>query len=149
MLSGVYAKSFILANGTARAVMRVMLFDRLLPLVAAAAAAADEPLEVLALLSSYSLDVFTGYQFGLAGGTNLLQRRRRAALLSGRLFRAPALDVLDRRAAAADGVGTPSGQASAWCRAGPIRSRSTSRDVADGPLRPGRGADGQQQQQQR
>ncbi|EFX06222.1 cytochrome p450 monooxygenase [Grosmannia clavigera kw1407] len=72
MMSNVFSKSYILANVTALAVVRTVLFKRLLPLIDAAATA-GEPLEVLSLLASYSMDTFTGYQFGLAGGTNFLQ----------------------------------------------------------------------------
>ncbi|KAF5003748.1 hypothetical protein FDECE_9719 [Fusarium decemcellulare] len=72
MLSHVYSKSFILANTTVRATTKAVLFDRLMPIIKSAADS-GQPLEALELLSAYSMDAFTTYQFGLSVGSNFLQ----------------------------------------------------------------------------
>lgn len=71
MLSHVYSKTFVLSNPTASAIIRSVLYDRLMPIIESSATS-KRPLEVLEILAAYSLDAFTSYQFGLSLGSKLL-----------------------------------------------------------------------------
>lgn len=72
LLSHIYAISIVLAHATTHATTKAVLHDRLLSILQSAADT-GQSLEVLALLSAYSIDAFMAYQFGLSLGSNFLQ----------------------------------------------------------------------------
>lgn len=74
MISNTFSKSFILASANARASVRNVLFGRLLPLLHKAALS-NEPVEVLDLAYSYSMDSFIHWQFGRTLASNLIENK--------------------------------------------------------------------------
>ena len=72
MISNLYSKSFLQSSDEIHHISRVMINDRLLPLLGKAAAE-DQPLDVLELNFSSTMDFIMAYIFGLQNGTNFLQ----------------------------------------------------------------------------
>lgn len=73
MISNVYSKSFITANQALQTQASSIIYDRLLP-VLESTFNTDEPgvLNIYTLLSASTMDIVTGYIFGLKSGSNLL-----------------------------------------------------------------------------
>ncbi|OCT52351.1 hypothetical protein CLCR_08447 [Cladophialophora carrionii] len=72
MLSHVYSKSYVLTSPTTKETTKALLYDRLLPILEESSRE-NKPLELLELMSGYSMDGFMTYQFGLTLGTNFTQ----------------------------------------------------------------------------
>lgn len=72
MISHTFSKSYILSSASAQASVREILFGRLLPILQKAAKS-DEPLEMLDLSMSYSMDSFVQWQYGSRLKSNLLE----------------------------------------------------------------------------
>ena len=66
ILSHVYSKSFIQASPTMAAIERILMYERLLPLLRARAGKA---LDVYLLFNTAALDAITGYVFGVRSAT--------------------------------------------------------------------------------
>ncbi|KAJ6099140.1 hypothetical protein N7467_000675 [Penicillium canescens] len=71
-ISNTFSKSFITSSPTARAATRDVLFGRYLPTIRKASSE-DNPVEVLGMNYSYSMDTFVQFQFGRSLGSNLLE----------------------------------------------------------------------------
>ncbi|KAJ4295221.1 hypothetical protein N0V90_007232 [Kalmusia sp. IMI 367209] len=73
MLSNIYSKSVITASPALLAQMSVILYDRFLPRLASTSSN-EEPsvLNIYALLSGTTMDIVTGYVFGLKSSSNLI-----------------------------------------------------------------------------
>ncbi|VUC34757.1 unnamed protein product [Clonostachys rosea] len=83
LFSNTMSKSAILASQSAREISKVLLFERLLPMLHESSKR-DEPLEIPGLTYSYSMDSFANWQFGLSNGCNLLQNvNERNSFLNG------------------------------------------------------------------
>jgi hypothetical protein len=85
MVSNIYSKSFIQSSPTVLATSKVVLFDRLLPLIQDHAIT-KTPLEILSLNYAYSMDAFTMYQFGLSLSTNFIQDVKARAWYLQKIF---------------------------------------------------------------
>ena len=72
MISNLYSKSFLQSSDQVHYISRVVIEDRLLPLLDKAAAE-HRPLDVLELNFSSTMDFVMAYIFGLQNGTNFLQ----------------------------------------------------------------------------
>ncbi|CAH0020093.1 unnamed protein product [Clonostachys rhizophaga] len=72
MVSNTFSKSFVLSSATAHSSLQDVLFGRLLPKILHAAQT-GQPLEMLELSYSYSMDSFVQWQFGKRIGSNLLE----------------------------------------------------------------------------
>ncbi|KAH8903455.1 cytochrome P450 [Coniochaeta sp. PMI_546] len=76
MISHVYSKSYIHSSRAAASQAHSILFDRLLPIIQASTADAVEPpgLDVHSTFLATTMDFISAYVFGLANGTNFLQK---------------------------------------------------------------------------
>ena len=72
IVSNVYSKSYLQSSPEMHQISRVMVFNRLLPLLEKAAVS-EEPLDVLELNFSSTMDFIMAYIFGLANGTNFIE----------------------------------------------------------------------------
>jgi cytochrome P450 len=80
MLSNIYSKSVVTASPALRAQMSTILYDRFLPsLLSSFVQKESGVLNVYALLSATTMDIVTGYIFGLKSGSNLLQDKTKLA----------------------------------------------------------------------
>lgn len=70
MLSNIYAKSVLQASPALAQISKEVLFDRMLPRIAAVP---NGVLEVYELLSAVTMDFVTAYQFGVKQGSNHTQ----------------------------------------------------------------------------
>ncbi|KAB2571466.1 putative cytochrome P450 [Lasiodiplodia theobromae] len=75
LFSGLYSKSHITTSSLVQEVTRVVLFDRLLPLLKRHSQG-KEALNVTDLNYAYSMDSFVNWQFGLQAGCNLIQNEQ-------------------------------------------------------------------------
>jgi len=75
MISHVYSKSYIQASESSRAQSRVIIFDRLLPLLAHSASASQAPhgLDVHTTFLAATMDFISAYIFGIRNSTNFLR----------------------------------------------------------------------------
>lgn len=74
MISNVYSKSFILSSEPAKAQSRIIIQERLLPLLTDEAASNSAAgTEVQSLFMATTMDMITAYIFGITGSTNFLQ----------------------------------------------------------------------------
>jgi cytochrome P450 len=75
MISNVYSKSYIQSSAASKAQSHVLLFDRLLPLLAASAAEPQAPhgIDVHSTFLATTMDFITAYIFGIRNSTNFLQ----------------------------------------------------------------------------
>src|SRR5690242_2865386 len=75
MLSNIYSKSVVIASPVLQAQVSTILYQRLLPRLAAAHSGADKGvLEASTLISATTMDIVTSYIFGLKASSNLLGR---------------------------------------------------------------------------
>ena len=72
MISNVYSKSYLQSSPEVHAISKIMIFDRLLPLLEEAAAN-KQPIDVLELNFSSTMDFIIAFIFGLQNGTNFIQ----------------------------------------------------------------------------
>lgn len=72
MVSNVYSKSFILSSESAKAQSRVILSERLLPLLRTEADSSSST-EVQSLFMATTMDMISAYIFGLKNSTNFIQ----------------------------------------------------------------------------
>lgn len=72
MISNIYSKSYLQSSSEVHAISKVMIFDRLLPLLEEAANN-KQPLDVLELNFSSTMDFIIAFIFGLQNGTNFIQ----------------------------------------------------------------------------
>ncbi|KAF2749423.1 cytochrome P450 monooxygenase-like protein [Sporormia fimetaria CBS 119925] len=74
MLSNIYSKSVVLSHPALREQVSTILYTRFLPYLAATFSKAEKPgvLNIYELLSATTLDIVTGYVFGLASGTDMI-----------------------------------------------------------------------------
>ncbi|CAO2655882.1 Nn.00g046850.m01.CDS01 [Neocucurbitaria sp. VM-36] len=74
MLSNIYSKSYVTANEALLAQMSTIMYARFLPHLASTFDGAAEPgvLNIYALLSATTMDIVTGYIFGLNASSNLI-----------------------------------------------------------------------------
>lgn len=72
MMSYVYSKSFLQSSLDLHKTSRLVIYDRLLPLLDKAAVN-KQPLEVLELNYSSAMDSITAFIFGFQNATNFLQ----------------------------------------------------------------------------
>lgn len=80
MLSNIYSKSFITANEALLAQVTTILYDRLLPCLDATFSSAEPGiLNIYALLSAATMDIVTGYIFGLRASSNLIDNPKQLA----------------------------------------------------------------------
>ncbi|KAJ6440034.1 cytochrome P450 3A12 [Purpureocillium lavendulum] len=74
MISNVYSKSYIQASDPAKAQSRIILFERLVPLLRREAANADScSIEVQSIFMSTTMDLISAYIFGIQNSTNFLE----------------------------------------------------------------------------
>lgn len=74
MISNVYSKSFILSSEPAKAQSRIIMLERLLPILTEEAARqAPAGTEVQSLFMATTMDMISAYIFGLRNSTNFLQ----------------------------------------------------------------------------
>ena len=74
MISNVYSKSYLQSSPEVHEISKIMVFDRLLPLLDDAAIK-REPLDVLELNFSSTMDFIIAFIFGLQNGTNFIQNK--------------------------------------------------------------------------
>ncbi|KAF1845395.1 cytochrome P450 [Cucurbitaria berberidis CBS 394.84] len=80
MLSNIYSKSFVTANEALRAQMSTILYARFLPYLASTFDNAESGvLNMYALLSATTMDIVTGYIFGLNASSNLIDNPKQLA----------------------------------------------------------------------
>jgi len=80
MLRLVYGKAFVVGNEALLAQVASILYDRFLPRLNATLSEAEPGvLDIYALLSGATMDIVTGYLFGLKAGSNLLDDPRQLA----------------------------------------------------------------------
>ena len=73
MLSNIYSKSYLAANEALLAQMSAIMYGRFLPYLAATFDGAEHGvLNMYALLSAATMDIVTGYIFGLKASSNLI-----------------------------------------------------------------------------
>ena len=72
MISNVYSKSYLQSSPEVHQISKTMIFSRLLPLLEEASMK-RQPLEVLELNFSSTMDFIIAFIFGLQNGTNFLQ----------------------------------------------------------------------------
>lgn len=73
MMSNVYSKSFVMTNEALLAQVKTILHDRFLPRLEATLSGAEQGvLDIYALLSGTTMDIVSGYIFGLEAGSKLL-----------------------------------------------------------------------------
>ena len=75
MISNVYSKSYIQSSEASKAQARVILFDRLLPLLRESAAESQLPhgINVHSVFLATTMDFISAYIFGIRSGTNFIQ----------------------------------------------------------------------------
>ncbi|KAL2063829.1 hypothetical protein VTL71DRAFT_5634 [Oculimacula yallundae] len=76
MLTNVYAKSYVLASPTTQATTKIIIYDRLLPLIHSSTEE-EKPMEMLSLNYAYSIDSFTAYQYGQSLASNFINDIRK------------------------------------------------------------------------
>jgi cytochrome P450 len=79
IMSGVFAKSYLLGSGDFRRLAHVELFDRLLPTLDAAAAVPGATLDALELSIAVAGELASLYAFGTANGLDIVGPERAAA----------------------------------------------------------------------
>ena len=72
MVSHIYSKSSVQSSSDLHRISQVIIFDRLLPLLAEVAAD-KQPLDVLEINHASGIDFIVAFIFGLQNGTNFLQ----------------------------------------------------------------------------
>ncbi|KAF2657933.1 cytochrome P450 monooxygenase-like protein [Lophiostoma macrostomum CBS 122681] len=74
MISNIYSKSIITSSSALLAQTSTILYDRFLPALASTFDQQEQPgvLNIYALLSGATMDIVTGYIFGLAASSNLI-----------------------------------------------------------------------------
>lgn len=77
MLSNIYSKSFVTTNEALLAQISSILYDRFLPRLEATFSEQESGvLDIYAVLSGSTMDIVTGYIFGLKAGSKLLQNSK-------------------------------------------------------------------------
>jgi cytochrome P450 len=72
MISNIYSKSVVTASPALLSQMSIILYDRFLPYLDAACRKDGGVLNIYALLSASTMDIVTGYIFGLRASSNLI-----------------------------------------------------------------------------
>lgn len=75
MLSHVYSKSYIQSSASLSAMTNIILYRRLLPSLYASVAKNSGIVNIYAVLSAVTMDIVTGYLFGLSASSNLTEDR--------------------------------------------------------------------------
>lgn len=73
MVSNVYSKSYVSSSPDVQRIARVMLFDRLLPVLHAEALSSSSSVDVYRLGKAVGMDFTAAYLFGLADGTDFVR----------------------------------------------------------------------------
>jgi cytochrome P450 len=79
MLSNIYSKSVVTASPVLLAQVSTILYERLLPRLAAICESADGVFEAGSLISASTMDIVTSYIFGLKASSNLLDNPEECA----------------------------------------------------------------------
>lgn len=81
MISNIYSKSVVTSSAALRAQTSLILYNRLLPALTAALTAAPDQgvLNMYSLLNASTMDIVTGYIFGLSNGSNLIDHPEQLA----------------------------------------------------------------------
>lgn len=83
MLSNIYSKSVVTASPVLQAQVSEILYERLLPCLAASYEGADGVFEVGSLISASTMDIVTSYIFGLKASSNLIGNPEECAWFLG------------------------------------------------------------------
>lgn len=71
-IAPIYARKFVQTNTHVRAILREMIYHRVLPVLKKTSQSATQAMDVLPILQSYALDFTVGFVFGLSQGTNFM-----------------------------------------------------------------------------